>query len=132
MAHNQLCKISSWNVRGLGSLVKLKQVMTRLKYLGSKIVFLQETHLTSSEVIRLRRRWQGQVFVANYSSHARGVAILIHKSIPLQINISTLDPGGRFIILQCSLCGQPLNLMCTAPIGTSHNSTMTSFYHSHH
>lgn len=104
-------KISSWNVRGLGRLVKLKQGMTRLKHLGSKIVLLQETHLTSGEVIRLRRRWQGQVFVANFSSHARGVAILIHKSIPFQVNTTTLDPGGRFIILQGSLFGQNLILV---------------------
>ena len=85
--------------------------MTRLKHLGSKIVLLQETHLTSGEVIRLRRRWQGQVFVANFSSHARGVAILIHKSIPFQVNTTTLDPGGRFIILQGSLFGQNLILV---------------------
>lgn len=111
MASNQLCKISSWDVRGLSGLVKLKQVMTRFKHLGSKIVFLQETYLTSDEVIRLRRRWQGQVFAANFSSRARGVVILIHKSIPFQINATTLEPGGRFIILQGNLFGQHLNLV---------------------
>lgn len=111
MECNQLCKISSWNVRGLGGLVKLKQVITRLKHLGSKIVFLQETHLTQDEAIRLRRRWQGQVFAANFSSQSRGVVILIHKSIPFQINSTTLDPGGRFIILQGNLFGQYLNLV---------------------
>lgn len=82
-----------------------------LEHLGSKILFLQEAHLTSGEVIRLRRRWKGKVFAANYSSHARGVFILIHKSIPFQINNTTLDPGGRFIILQGHLFGQYLNLV---------------------
>ena len=126
MASNQLFKISSWNVRGLGRLVKLKQVMTRLKHLGSKIVLLQETHLTSGEVIRLRRRWQGQVFVANFSSHARGVAILIHKSIPFQVNTTTLDPGGRFIILQGTLFGQHLILVnIYGPNTMSHNFIIT-------
>ena len=50
-------------------------------------------------------------FVANFSSHARGVAILIHKSIPFQVNTTTLDPGGRFIILQGTLFGQHLILV---------------------
>jgi exonuclease III len=95
MADNQVCKLTSWNIRGLGSLVKIKQVMTRLKHLGSRIIFLQETHLVPTEVIRIRRRWQGQVFAANFSSHARGVAILIHKSVPIQIISTIMDPGGK-------------------------------------
>lgn len=61
--------------------------------------------------MRLWRRWQGQVFAANFSSHARGVAILIHKSIPIQINSTIIDPGGRYIILQGSLFGNRLNLV---------------------
>lgn len=111
MADRQVCKVTSWNIRGLGSLVKIKQVMTRLKHLGSKIILLQETHLVSTEVIRIRKRWQGQVFAANFSSHDRGVAILIHKYIPIQIISTTIDPGGRYIILQGSLFGNYINLI---------------------
>ena len=111
MADNQVCKLTSWNIRGLGSLVKIKQVMTRLKHLGSRIIFLQETHLVPTEVIRIRRRWQGQVFAANFSSHARGVAILIHKSVPIQIISTIMDPGGRYIVLHGSLLGNYLNLV---------------------
>lgn len=43
--------ITSWNVRGLGKLSKVKQVMHRLKQFKTTIVFLQETHLLSSEEI---------------------------------------------------------------------------------
>lgn len=45
--------LTSWNVRGLCNLFKLKQVMNRVKYLHSKILFLQETHLLQGEVIKL-------------------------------------------------------------------------------
>lgn len=55
----------SWNVRGLGKLSKLKQVMHRIEQLKASIVFLQETHLLNSELIKIRRRWPGQVYAAS-------------------------------------------------------------------
>lgn len=59
--------LTSWNVRGLCNLTKLKQVMNRVNYLHPKILFLQETHLLSGEIIKLRRRWPGQVIAASYT-----------------------------------------------------------------
>ena len=70
-------QFTSWNVRGLNKLVKLKQVMSRIKQLKAKIVFLQETHLTPEDVVKVRRRWPGRVFSASSSSHSRGVITLI-------------------------------------------------------
>lgn len=66
------CKLSdlrftSWNVQGLNKLTKLKQVMNRLKNLHSKIIFLQEAHLTISEIKHVRRRWPGEVVHATYN-----------------------------------------------------------------
>lgn len=55
-------QLISWNVRGLNKLVKLKQVVNRIKQLKAKIVFLQETHLTPEDVVKVRRRWPGRVF----------------------------------------------------------------------
>jgi len=48
-------KITSWNVRGMRKLAKLKQVLNRIKYLKSKIVFLQESHLIPSDIHYLRK-----------------------------------------------------------------------------
>lgn len=61
-------QFTSWNVSGLNKLVKLKQVMSRIK---AKIVFLQETHLTQDDVVR--KRWPGRVYSASFSSQSRGV-----------------------------------------------------------
>lgn len=58
-------KITTWNVRGLGKLSKVKQVMTRLKHLKSTVIFLQESHLMSSDMLKVRRRWPGQVYSAS-------------------------------------------------------------------
>lgn len=102
----------SWNVRGLRKLVKLKQVTSRLKQLKTQIAFLQETHLLSSELTPLKRRWPGQIIAASYSSHARGVAILVHSSVPLKIHNTILDSAGRYCVVQGSLLGQDINLVC--------------------
>ena len=54
-------KFTSWNCRGLQKIKKVKEVMARLKSINPQIIFLQETHLTAQEDIRIRRRWQGRV-----------------------------------------------------------------------
>ena len=104
-------RITSWNVRGLGKLVKLKRVLNRLKCLKSKIVFLQETHFRSSGTQALVKRWPGQIFDASYSTSARGVAVLIHRSIPFQMVKVIGDTYGRYIIVQGTILTQKINLM---------------------
>lgn len=101
----------SWNCRGLHKLTKIKQVINRVNLFQAKIVFLQETHLLADENIRIQRRWPGQVFSASYSTNARCVMILIHKSIPLQIEGVIRDPNGRFLIIQGHLYSLQLNLI---------------------
>lgn len=91
-------KITSWNVRGLNKLVKLKQVLGRIRLFKSQIIFLQETHLT--DMTKVKKRWPGQVFAAPFNSQARGVTILIHQSVPFRLIHEVVDPAGRYIILQ--------------------------------
>ena len=76
--------ITSWNVRGIRKLIKLKQVLNRVKYLKSQIVFIQETHLTPTDEHMMNQRWKGQIFHTPFTSQARGVTILIHKSVPFK------------------------------------------------
>lgn len=78
-------KFTSWNCRGLQKIKKVKQVMRRLKDIQSKIIFLQETHLAVKEDSRIRRRWRGEVFSAPFTTQARVVMTLAHKSIPLNV-----------------------------------------------
>lgn len=101
----------SWNVRGLGKLAKLKQVLHRLKQFKASIVFLQETHLLSSDLLKIRRRWPGQVYSTSYASNARGVVTLIHKSVPFEVLKITPDKAGRYLILQGSITGVNMNLV---------------------
>lgn len=104
-------EFTSWNVRGLNKLTKLKQVMNRIKNLHSKIIFLQEIHITVTEIKRVQRRWPGQVIHATYNNYARGVLILIHKTIPFQLTNTIQDPQGRFVIAQGRILSLALNLV---------------------
>lgn len=109
--NNSEIKITCWNVRGLRKLVKLKQVINRLKQFRSKIVFLQETHLMASDISKLEKRWPGQVIYASYNNYARGVAILVHKTVPFQIIKIIKDSNGRYVIVQGNIMSQKINLV---------------------
>lgn len=104
-------KITSWNVRGLNKLVKLKQVMNRIRQIKAQVVFLQETHLSNEDTIRVRRRWPGRVFHASYSSQSRGVITLIHTSVPFNLVKVTNDRSGRFLIVECEIASHRINLV---------------------
>ena len=70
-------------------------MFSHLKSLSSDIVFLQET-IQPTDQRRLRFSWVSQVYQSNFSSKARGFAILIHKSIPFIFNSSvSADSGGE-------------------------------------
>lgn len=84
--------------------------MNRLKNLHSKIIFLQETHITIAEIKQLQRRWLGQVIYATYNNYAWGVLILIHKTIPFHLINIIQDPQGRFVIAQGRILSLALNL----------------------
>ncbi len=63
------------------------------------------------DLCRIRNRWPGQVFAASFSSQARGVITMIHKSIPFQMDGIIQDPSGRYLIVQGKLLTRPLNLV---------------------
>lgn len=42
MFDTSVINVSSWNVRGLNKIVKLKQVLGRIKQMKSTVCFLQE------------------------------------------------------------------------------------------
>lgn len=85
--------------------------MSRIKQLKAKIVFLQETHLTPEEVMKVRRRWPGRVFSASFSSHSHGVITLIHNSLPFHLINVDEDRFGRYLVIQCEILSVRLNLV---------------------
>lgn len=102
---------TSWNCRGLGKALKRGKVFSHLKSLSSDLIFLQETHIHPTEQRRLRALWISQVYQSTFSSKARGVAILIRKTIPFVFKSMVTDPGGRFILVTGTINSIPLTLL---------------------
>ena len=102
----------SWNVKGLNKFSKMSRIMSHLQFLKADIAFLEETHLTPSDVPRLKRGWVGHLFHSNYSCKARGAAILIRKGIAFELLNSIVDPHGRYIIVSCTIENNPVVLAC--------------------
>ena len=103
-------RFTSWNVKGLNSPVKHNTVHNYLKQLNSKIAFPQETHLKLSDHLKLCRGCVGQLYHSSFSSKARGVDIVVHKSVPLSVSKVISDPDGRFVIISGKICGNNLTL----------------------
>lgn len=99
--------IVSWNVRGLNSAIKRSLVINYLRKLHPHICILQETHLVGSRVMCLKKAWVGAHYHAPYSNYARGVSVLIHRSLPFQLIDVKLDPGGRYILLHAMISEIP-------------------------
>lgn len=74
---------------------------------------------------KISSRWPCQVFSSSFTTHARGIIILIHKSIPFELNNKYLDPAGRFVILSGTIISTLVNFVCLyAPNGDD-----PAFYH---
>lgn len=71
MVYQKDIKFVTWNCRGLQRFKKVKQVMTKLKDIDSKVIFLQETHLVEEDEKRVRRRWQGNIYTQHHFLHVQ-------------------------------------------------------------
>ena len=104
-------KFVTFNTKGLNSPVKRKRVLSYLKKLDAGIVYIQESHLSHGEHQKLRREWVGQVFASSFNTKSRGTAILIHKNIPFTATKTTLDPGGRFVLVEGQMYSESWSLL---------------------
>ncbi len=77
----------------------------------SNIIFIQETHLSKEDIKNGKKRWPGKIYSACFTSHARGVMILIHKSVPFLLKNKYVDPSGRYIILSGTIVSTQINLI---------------------
>lgn len=99
----QSLKFITWNVRGFRNQIKRLRVINHLIKLGADVCFLQETHLTETELQHLNFKQFDKIYSSTYNSKQRGVSILINKDIHFSLNHSIMDPDGRFIIINATL-----------------------------
>ena len=89
-----MARIISQNVKGIQNVIKRRGLF---KYLCEKadIVCIQETHCDDKIKHIWATEWSGFTVWSNFSSNARGSAILVRKGAEIQIVESFLDNNGR-------------------------------------
>lgn len=75
---------TNWNVNGLYHPIKCTRILAHLKHLKTDTAFLTERQMCSSDCI--------SVFHSSFQLKARGVVILIHKSIPFTASETVSEP----------------------------------------
>uniref|UniRef100_A0A672IKH9 Reverse transcriptase domain-containing protein n=1 Tax=Salarias fasciatus TaxID=181472 RepID=A0A672IKH9_SALFA len=110
-AAGSIVRFICWNIKGLGGAVKRSRVFSHLKRLKPDIIFLQETHMRSRDQVRLRCPWISEVFHSSFNSKARGVAILIAKSVQFTHNKTISDRDGRYLIVLGTIFDSPVLLV---------------------
>lgn len=122
MMQTQSSKINilTWNVRGLNDHRKLRKVLAYLTRWGIDIALLQETHLPLLNTMLQHRGLQGNIHVAGFVSHARGVITWVNPKSELKLEALDLDPEGRFAISRCS--GRGLGLVLANIYGPNYDN----------
>uniref|UniRef100_A0AAQ6ABA7 Reverse transcriptase domain-containing protein n=1 Tax=Amphiprion ocellaris TaxID=80972 RepID=A0AAQ6ABA7_AMPOC len=110
--HNRELKIISFNVNGVLNPVKRSKILSKLKKERAQIAFLQETHMSKLEHVKLKKQGFKYVFASSYkSTHKRGVAILISNSLTYEHESEITDDSGRFIKITGKLEGSEVTLL---------------------
>ncbi len=104
-------RLVSWNVKGMNNSVKAGKVLLHFQHLKANIMFLQETHLRTADLLRIKRAWMGHLYHSKFSQRARGAAIIIHRKVMFEETHTISDPNGRFVVVSGKLHNLPVILV---------------------
>ena len=95
-------KLNTFNCRGIGNANKRRAVFEWLQNHHKGITFLQETHSSLACEQRWQREWKGKMYFNHGTAASKGVAILVHQSLDIDINCVEMDDQGRILLLDMS------------------------------
>uniref|UniRef100_A0A8C5MG49 Reverse transcriptase domain-containing protein n=1 Tax=Leptobrachium leishanense TaxID=445787 RepID=A0A8C5MG49_9ANUR len=96
-------KILTYNVKGLNLPVKRHSLYRDLRTHNADVICLQETHFRRSDHPNLKTPQYLTQFHSTFRSKSRGVTFLIHNRLQFETHRLLKDPGGRYIILVCTI-----------------------------
>ena len=88
------------NIRGLGGKQKSKAVLDWLRNNSKGVTFLQETHSDEFLMEKWRKYWKGELYCAHGNTNSKGVAILFHPSLAVEVLDTIEDKNGRYLIMR--------------------------------
>ena len=108
---NNYLSIITLNVNGLNAPIKRHRLAEWIRKHDPHICCLQETHLRTKDLHRLKVKGCKQIFQANGQGKKAGVAILISDNIDFQRRAIKRDPEGHFIILKGRIHQEDINIV---------------------
>ena len=111
MAMNNYLSIISLNINGLKAPIKRHRIAEWIRKHDPHICCLQETHLRTKDLHRLKVKGWKQIFQANGQEKTAGVAILISDKIDFQRRAIKRDPEGHFLILKGRIHQEDINIV---------------------
>ena len=97
---NKYLSIITLKVNGLNTPLKRHRIAEWIRNHDLHICYLQQTHLRTKDLHRLKMKGWKQIFQANGQEKRSGVAILISDKIDFKKRAIKRDPDGHFIILK--------------------------------
>ena len=111
MAMNNYLSIITLNGNGLKAPIKIHRIAQWIKKHDPHTCCLQETHLGTKDLHRLKVKGWKQIFQANVQENKAGVAILISDKIDFQRRAIKRHPEGHLIILKGRIQQEDINIV---------------------
>ena len=108
---NNFLSIITLNVNGLNAPIRRHRIAEWIRKHDPHKCCLQETHLRTKDLHRLKVKGWKQIFQANGQEKTAGVAILISDKIDFQRRAIKRDPEGHFIILKGRTHQEDINIV---------------------
>ena len=93
MTMNNYLSIITFNVNGLNAPIKRHRIAEWIRKYGPHTCCLQETHLRTKDLHRLKVKGWKQIFQGNRQGKKAGVAIFVSNKIDFKRRAIKRDPG---------------------------------------
>ena len=111
MAMNKYLSIITLNVNGLNAPIQRHRVTEWIRKHDPHICCLQEIHLRTKDLHRLKVKDWKKIFQANGEGKIARVAILISDQIDVRTKATKRDKEGHFIILKGRIHQEDINII---------------------
>ena len=108
---NNFLSIITLNVNGLNAPIKIHRIAEWIRKHDPHVCCLQETHLRTKDLYRLKVKGWKQIFQVNGQEKKAGVAILISDRIDFQRRAIKRDSEGQFIIPKGIIHQEDINIV---------------------
>jgi len=111
MAKGSYLSIITLNVNGLNAPTKRQRLAEWIQKQDPYICCLQETHLKTRDIYRLKVKGWRKIFHANKDQNKAGVAILISDKINFKTKAVKRDREGHYIMIKGSIQEEDITII---------------------